>query len=404
MIATGTDVKPLECLLFMRDVKSRNYFEQMKGRGTRTIDLDTLRKVTPTAKLTKDHFVIFDAIGVSKSLKTDIRPLDKKPSAPLKDLLGAIAVGARDEELFTTIASRLAGLDKQLTEKQKLEFVKKAGGKTISQVAKDLLEAFDPDILEEIADKVENEKANQAPEEIARKIKSKFEELQNQAAKVFTGELNEFIENARKTLEQKIDLSNPDEVIFAGWSQENKDKAQELINSFEEWILANKDELKALQIFYNQPFRRRELTFADIRQVLEKLKTEKPILNPLNVWKAFEANKESAGAVDNELTALMSLIRKSSGIDQTLTNYNKTVDKNFQNWVFKKQAGATKYNEEQMQWLRLIKDHNAASFHIEKEDFDLNPFNAKGGLSKMWQLFGSQSDVIIDELNEALSL
>jgi len=69
MIATGTDVKPLECLLFMRDVKSRNYFEQMKGRGTRTIDLDTLRKVTPTAKLTKDHFVIFDAIGVSKSLK-----------------------------------------------------------------------------------------------------------------------------------------------------------------------------------------------------------------------------------------------------------------------------------------------------------------------------------------------
>jgi len=154
-----------------------------------------------------------------------------------------------------------------------------------------------------------------------------------------------------------------------------------------------------LQIFYNQPFRRRELTFADIKQVLEKLKNEKPTLNPLNVWKAFEANGESAGAMDNELTALMSLIRKSSRIDQTLTNYNKTVDKNFQNWVFKKQAGATKYNEEQMQWLRLIKDHNAASFHIEKDDFDLNPFNAQGGLSKMWQLFGSQSDGIIDELN-----
>jgi type I restriction enzyme R subunit len=312
-------------------------------------------------------------------------------------------VDYRFGKALEVIRATMARRDKQLTEKQKLEFAKKAGGKTISQVAKELLEAFDPDILEEIADKVENEKANQAPEEIARKIKSKFEELQNQAAKVFTGELNEFIENARKTLEQKIDLSNPDEVIFAGWSQENKDKAQELINSFEEWILANKDELKALQIFYNQPFRRRELTFADIRQVLEKLKTEKPILNPLNVWKAFEANKESAGAVDNELTALMSLIRKSSGIDQTLTNFNKTVDKNFQNWVFKKQAGATKYNEEQMQWLRLIKDHNAASFHIEKEDFDLNPFNAKGGLSKMWQLFGSQSDAIIDELNEALA-
>ena len=55
MIATGTDVKPLECLLFMRDVKSRNYFEQMKGRGTRIISLDDLRKVTPKAKRTKDH-------------------------------------------------------------------------------------------------------------------------------------------------------------------------------------------------------------------------------------------------------------------------------------------------------------------------------------------------------------
>ena len=137
MIATGTDVKPLECLLFMRDVKSRNYFEQMKGRGTRTIDLDTLRKVTPSAKITKDHFVIVDAIGVTRSLKTDSRPLEKKPGIPLKDLLQAIAVGARDEELFTTLASRLSRLDKQITEKEKTKFAEKADGKSVSQVAKE---------------------------------------------------------------------------------------------------------------------------------------------------------------------------------------------------------------------------------------------------------------------------
>ncbi len=91
----------------MRDVKSRNYFEQMKGRGTRNISLDDLKKVTPTAKFTKDHFVIVDAIGATKSLKTDSRPLEKKPGVPLKDLLGAIAVGARDEDLFTSLAGRL---------------------------------------------------------------------------------------------------------------------------------------------------------------------------------------------------------------------------------------------------------------------------------------------------------
>src|SRR5690606_6229543 len=207
MIATGTDVKPLECLLFMRDVKSKNYFEQMKGRGTRTIDLDSLRKVTPTAKFTKDHFVIVDAIGVTKSLKTDSRPLEKKPGVPLKDLLQAIAVGAREEELFTSLANRLTRLDKQITEKEKKQFAEKANGKSVSQVVKELLNAFNPDVLEEIENKVRTEMAGAAPVEIEAKIKAQTETLQNEAAKVFTGELNEYIENVRKAHEQKIDLA-----------------------------------------------------------------------------------------------------------------------------------------------------------------------------------------------------
>lgn len=78
MIATGTDVKPLEVLLFMRDVKSKNYFEQMKGRGTRTIPDSNLRMVSKTAK-TKTHFVIVDAVGAVQSKKTDSRPLERKP-------------------------------------------------------------------------------------------------------------------------------------------------------------------------------------------------------------------------------------------------------------------------------------------------------------------------------------
>jgi type I restriction enzyme R subunit len=221
MVATGTDIKPLECLLFMRDVKSINYFEQMKGRGTRTIDLDSLRKVTPTAKFTKDHFVIVDAIGVTKSLKTDSRPLEKKPGVPLKELLQAIAVGAREEELFTSLANRLTRLDKQITEKEKKQFAEKAQGKSVSQVVKELLNAFNPDVLEDIESKVRTEMAGAAPVEIEAAIKIKTEKLQNEAAKVFTGELNEYIENVRKAHEQKIDLANPDEVIQVGWDKDN---------------------------------------------------------------------------------------------------------------------------------------------------------------------------------------
>ncbi|MCK3683984.1 DEAD/DEAH box helicase family protein [Maribellus sp. YY47] len=403
MIATGTDVKPLECLLFMRDVKSRNYFEQMKGRGTRTVDLDTLRKVTPSAKTTKDHFVIVDAIGVNRSLKTDSRPLEKKPGIPLKDLLQAIAVGVREEDLFTSLANRLTRLDKQITPKEKQKFAEKADGKSISQVVKELLNAFNPDVLEGIETKVKNDYIGAAPDDIEKAILYETEKLKDEAAKVFTGELNEYIENVRKAHEQRIDTANPDEVVHVGWDKENKDKSAELVIEFSAWMQQHKDELTALQIFYNQPYRRRELTYTMIKEVLEKLQSDKPLLAPLHVWRAYEALEECNGSPRNELTAIVSLIRKVSGLDAVLTAYDKTVDKNFQEWVFKKQAGAVKFNEEQMLWLRMIKDYVISSFHIEKDDFDYNPFNAQGGLGKMWQLFGEQTEEIINELNEVLA-
>lgn len=404
MVATGTDIKPLECLLFMRDVKSINYFEQMKGRGTRTIDLDSLRKVTPTARFTKDHFVIVDAIGVTKSLKTDSRPLEKKPGVPLKDLLQAIAVGAREEELFTSLANRLTRLDKQITEKEKAQFAEKANGKSVSQVVKELLNAYNPDVLEGIETQVRSEMPGAAPDEIEVLIKDRTERLQNEAAKVFTGELNTYIENVRKAHEQKIDLANPDEVLHAGWDKDNALKASELIADFTAWMQANTDELTALQIFYRQPFRRREITYTMIKDVLDKLQNDKPVLAPLHVWRAYEALEQCNGSYRNELTAIVSLMRKISGIDQTLTAFDKTVDKNFQDWVFKKQAGATKFNETQMHWLHMIKEYVVSSFHIDKDDFDLNPFNAQGGLGKMWQLFGDKTEGIIEELNEALAV
>ena len=403
MISTGTDVKPLECLLFMRDVKSKNYFEQMKGRGTRTIALDDLKKVTPTAKFTKDHFVIVDAIGVTQSLKTDSRPLEKKPGVPLKELLQAVAVGARDEELFTTLANRLTRLDKQITEKERIQFSEKANGKSVSQVVKDLLNAFNPDVIEELENKAFLKNVNLSTEDIEKAKKHEIEKFRNEAAKVFTGELNEYLENVRKAHEQKIDTSNPDEVITADWDKDNKEKAEKLVTEFTEWMFRHKDELTALQIFYNQPFRRRELTFKMIQELLEILVNDKPTLSPINVWRAFETLEKTNGKPMKDLTALVSLIRRVSGIDKTLTSYDKTVDKNFQEWVFKKQAGTIKFNEEQMQWLRMIKDYVVNSYHIDKDDFDLNPFNAQGGLGKMWQLFGEETEGIISELNEALA-
>ena len=403
MIATGTDVKPLECLLFMRDVKSRNYFEQMKGRGTRTIDLDALKKVTPTAKFTKDHFVIVDAIGVTKSLKTDSRPLEKMPGVPLKDLLGAIAVGVREENLFTSLAGRLARLEKQVTEKEKAVFQEKANGKTIGQVVRELLNAYNPDTLEAIRHNIETQYVGEPPLLKDEKYTEQLTALQDQAAAVFTGELNAYIENVRKAHAQVIDHINPDQLLHVGWDADHAEKAETLIRDFKAWLQSHKDEITALQIFYDQPYRRRELTYQMIKDLYELLKTEKPALAPLQVWRAYEQLEQSNGSPKNELIALVSLIRRVSGMDAQLTAFDKTVDKNFQDWVFRKQAGTLKFTESQMHWLRMIKEYVANSFHIDREDFDLSPFIANGGLTQMWNLFGEQTDDIINELNEALA-
>ncbi|QNR25512.1 type I restriction endonuclease subunit R [Croceimicrobium hydrocarbonivorans] len=413
MIATGTDVKPLEVLLFMRDVKSINYFEQMKGRGTRTINFDDLKRVTRTAKHTKTHFVIVDAVGATKSKKTDSRPLERKPTTPLKDLLGAVTMGVQDEDLFTSLANRLIRLEKQLTEDEKAKYEELTEGKTLNQTTKDLLNAFDPDLIQSktqaLVSQIPVQDRTPAKEEECRKQAQN--ELALCAAKTFTGELNDYIVNVHRIHDQIIDTVNTDKILRSEWDSFTKDKAEEVVKNFKEYIEANKDEITALSIFYDQPYRRRELTFKMIKDLLDKLKLEKPLLAPHYVWEAYAQLEKvkgnppagRAGSPKNDLVALVSLIRRVTGIDQQLTPYNTTVDKNFQDWVFGKQAGALKFTEEQMGWLRMLKDHIANSFHVEVDDLDYTPFDAQGGRGKMYQLFGDKMDEIINELNEVLA-
>lgn len=405
MIATGTDVKPLECLLFMRDVRSRNYFEQMKGRGTRIITLDDLRKVTPTAKHTKDHFVIVDAVGVTKSIKSDSRPLEKKPGVPLKDLLGAIAVGNRDEELFSSLANRLTRLEKQVTEQEIQQFSEKAEGKTLKQVVNELLQAYNPDVLDDLKAKVVTEMAGESPMAKEEAFNKLHDELKEKAANVFhSSDLREYIDNVRRAHEQTIDITNPDTLLNKGWATDSKEKAENLVADFKTWIAQHQDEITALQIFYTQPYRRRELNYKMIQEVLEKLKLERPLLAPMQVWRAYEQLEKATGSPKSELIALVSLLRRISGIDSTLIDYSNKVDLNFRDWILKKNAGQhNRFTEEQMQWLRMIKDHIATSIHLDADDLDYTPFDAEGGKGKMWQLFGEQMDEIINELNEALA-
>ncbi|WP_094227718.1 type I restriction endonuclease subunit R [Methanolobus psychrotolerans] len=401
MIATGTDVKPLECLLFMRDVRSRNYFEQMKGRGTRTIEYDDLKKVTPSVVSAKTHFVIVDAVGVTKSMKTDSRPLERKKGVALKDLLAAVTFGAQDEDLYVSLANRLARLNRQLTDEERDNFAQKADGKTVNQTVRDLLNAYNPDIIETKAFDIKQRQPEMTESQV--KVQAQ-QELIDVARSTFTGKLNEYIENVRRVHEQIIDTVNIDNVTRAEWDKDAVANAEELVNDFKTYLEVHRDEITALKIFYNQPFRRREVTFNMIKEVLEKLKMEKPQFAPFRLCHAYEQlEKGNGNSPKNELTALVSLIRRVTEIDPVLTAYDLTVNRNFQDWVFSKQAGTLKFNEDQMNWLRMIKDYVSNSFHLEIDDLDYTPFDAMGGRGKMYQLFGDEMNVIISELNEALA-
>ncbi|WP_322745624.1 type I restriction-modification enzyme R subunit C-terminal domain-containing protein [Microcystis aeruginosa] len=207
----------------------------------------------------------------------------------------------------------------------------------------------------------------------------------------------------RKVHEQYIDTQNLDRVTFSGWSEAQRIDNQALINDFTAFIEANKDEITALRILYNLPYQQRPVTYKMVKEVLDILKKDRPNLAPVRVWAAYQQIEAVPSNPTSELTALIALIRRVIGLDEVLTPHEKRIDKAFQTWVFQKQAGASvKFNQEQMQWLRAIKEHIISSFALEREDLDYTPFDSMGGIGKLHQLFGDEMEAIIEELNIAL--
>ena len=402
MIATGTDVKPLECLLFMRDVKSRNYFEQMKGRGTRTLEHDDLRKVTPSARSAKTHYGSVDAIGGTKSLKTASQPLITKPGVPLKDLLYGVMMGASDSEAVSSLAGRLARLNKQIGEEERAQ-IEAAAGLPLSQFIGNLLHAIDTDTVETKALALTNMPPGNDPGD-AQRQESQAQLVQN-AAQPLTGALIDLLDSIRRAHEQTLDHDTLDEVLFAGWSDDAAANAQKLADEMAAFFKVYQDQLEALTIFFAQPYRRHEVTYALIHEVLVTLKREKPALAPARVWQAYAQLDNYKGSQPvQELTMLVALLRRVSGLDAQLADYGDTVRRNFQTWVMAWHAGqGEKFNEAQMAWLRLIRDHMISSYHIERDDVEMAPFDAQGGLGRMYQLFGGQMDDVMAELNETLT-
>jgi type I restriction enzyme R subunit len=401
MISTGTDIRPLECLIFMRDVKSRVYFEQMKGRGTRVISSTDFNAVTPDAS-NKTHFVIIDAVGVCENDKTDSRPLEKKRSIPFDKLLQLVALGNRDEDILTSLAGRLSRLDREIDEKDKKEIEDSSGGKSLKVVINNLLDAVDPDKKIEKAKEVFN---TETP--TVEQVKKATEELIKQACTPFD---NATFRNTLITIKQKneqiIDTVSKDRVILEGFDERAKDKAKTIVDTFRRFIEENRDELTAVQLIYKKPYGQRHLTYEEIRQLAESIEKPPYYLTPEIVWQAYEQlekSKVKRAGPQKLLTNIISLIRFAIRETEVLEPFSDTVEQRFTVWMAQQEGLGKKFTAEQMEWLKLIKDHIATSLSIGMDDFEFAPFYEKGGAVKVYQLFGQQLSGILEELNVRLA-
>lgn len=409
MIATGTDVKPLEVLLFMRDVRSKGYYEQMKGRGVRSLDGDSLQRVSASADSAKTRFVLIDAVGVEKSLKTESRPLEKKPGVALKDLLQGVAIGHRDDDTVLSLANRLVRLAKQLDDKAKARIEKISGGIPVGELGKNLITALDPDKIVQTALETAKSKGITRSEDTLTQ-----QELQSARDARVAGacapfdkpELRDEIESARREREQLIDHINLDQVTFAGFSEQAEQQAQKTIQTFADYIAQYKNEIAALDFFYQQPYQRRALTFDMIDELHEALSKPPLMLTTERLWSAYARVKTSQvnGATSRrQLTDLVSLVRFAIGLDAELKPFSEQVDKRFQTWIFRHNAHrTTAFTPDQTDWLRLMKDHIANSCSISRDDFDYAELASKGGLQKAWSVLGKELDTLINEMNEEL--
>ncbi len=404
MIATGTDIKPLEIVMFLRAVRSRTYFEQMKGRGVRVMHASDFQAVTPDAKQ-KDHFVIVDCVGVCEQDLADTQPLERQPTVSFEKLLQAVAFGNTDPDVISSLAGRLARLDRRLGKHEREALAQVAGGTPLPAITADLIAALDPDRQIEAARTAAGLPTEAAP--TAAEISQAAQRLTREAATPIATNpaLRQRLIDLHKSFEQTIDTVSKDVVLEAAFSAEAKEKAKGLVTSFEQFIKEHKDEITALQVLYSRPYKAR-LRFEDIKALADVIQAPPRAWTPEALWRAYEAldkSKVRGAGARRLLTDIVSLVRFALHHEPELIPFAETVQGRFATWLAQQEHRGRRFTDEQRQWLELIRDHIAANLGIEMDDFDYAPFAQRGGVGKAHRVFGIDVAKLLDELNEALA-
>jgi type I restriction enzyme R subunit len=400
MIATGTDVKPLEVVLFMRNVRSRNFFEQMKGRGVRVISPTDFQAVTPDAKA-KTRFVVVDAVGVTEANLSDSYSLERQRSVPLDALLDQVARGNREPDVLSSLASRLARLDRQLSPQDRRLLQETANGAALSDLTSALVRAADPDAALDRAREATGQD-DPTPDAVAQARG----QLLEAAAKPFASNpaLRQRIVDIRRQYEQTIDTMSQDTLLQAGYSADAAERAKAVVRSFEQFLADHRDEITALQVLYSRPYRQR-LRFQDIRALADALQAPPNGLTPDRLWQAYQQLERTRvrGSGQRVLADVVSLVRFAVHQDDELAPFADRVGERFAAWMAAQEARGQAFTPDQQRWLEDIRDYIKGSVSMGLDDFQLAPFAQQGGLGRAYALFGDRLPAVVDELNVELA-
>ncbi|KUG56315.1 DEAD/DEAH box helicase [Kocuria rosea subsp. polaris] len=388
MIATGTDVKPLECVFFMRDVRSAQYFEQMKGRGARTITSTDFQAVTPDA-IEKTRFVIVDAVGVTEHDFVD-PPLNRIKGVSLQKLLEKASALTLTEDETATLASRLAALELQLTPEERRE-LDQVAGQPLQGIIRGLVDAVDVDrqagIRQTAADpdQAVQESLDKAVEPIAA-----------------NPELRHRLLELRRAHDRIIDEVNQD-VLLDAHGVVDPDRARSIVDSWAAYLQEHRDEITALQLLTET--RERRISFPDIQELAERISRPPHNWTPDLLWSAYE--KVAAGRVhhtdQHTTTDLVSLLRFTLGLDEELVPYADQVRERYVGWLAQQEQAGTEFTDKERWWLDRMVKVIASSAGLTPDDLDEAPFTDRGGVDGALRDLGDRTGDYIDELNEVLT-
>jgi type I restriction enzyme, R subunit len=392
MIATGTDVKPLECVIFLRGVSSATYFEQMKGRGARTIDADEFQRVTPDARV-KEKFLLVDPVGVTDSPLVDAKPLlpASQRQVSLEKLLNRAASQGITADEAAALASRLSRLDQQITPVEREELAELAGGETLKQIAQRLERATD----EEAQEAALQTGGPSAQHKLVLHAVRTLAEHPDLRKRILT---------IRRKYDLPYDEHTLDRVISVEPRLMGEHASQQTVEDWRQYLRDNADEIAALRVAFSEPRRDPAKVYRSLKQLAAKIESPPHRWTPELLWRAYQNLGIAKGNGGRKgVPELMAILRFELGLDPDLRPYRSKIEENLRNWLARQEQRGVRFTINQRWWIDKIAVTLASRLHVTPRDLDGVPFTEHGGADGFIRDFGDdRAEQLLDELNRTL--